>query len=94
MIDDEEEEEGEDLIGDGMEELVHVLILFYEAVLRFLLLKSIKALIFLQKFRDYRAIPHLDVYDAAELADERERVRELSAVSVEFFASFLEMLEE
>ena len=33
-----------------------------------------------QHCRDYRPIPHLDVYDTTELADDRERVRNLSAV--------------
>lgn len=31
---------------------------------------------------DYRAIPELDVYDPAMLADENEEVEELDAVSV------------
>eukprot|EP00042_Codosiga_hollandica_P055422 m.775740 g.775740 ORF g.775740 m.775740 type:complete len:908 (+) comp59111_c2_seq2:88-2811(+) len=44
---DEEEEEGEELIAEGMEE-------------------------------DYRPIPHLDVYDPAELADENEQIEEIS----------------
>ena len=36
--------------------------------------------------RDYRAIPELDQYDQAELADEAEPQREMSAVSEESIA--------
>ena len=70
-LDDEEEDEGEELIGDGMEEFAFVVRIMRPST-HVLLSRS-----------DYRAIDHLDQYEEEGMAAETERVRELSAVRSE-----------
>jgi hypothetical protein len=71
-IDDEEEEDGEDLYGDGMGRLVFFLLSFFFWSITRGTTEKIHMLIFsFASFRDYEARPELDRYNISEL-DENE----------------------